>query len=113
MNPSAPTADEATPDQLSDMFSAQTGSQVGSQVSSQLSIGVVGMTCAACVARVERSLNKLDGVVEANVNLATEKASVSFMPELVTPVDLKNAVRGAGYEVVEQEAGKDLAASER
>src|SRR5690606_20708143 len=54
-----------------------------------------------------------DGVVEANVNLATEKASVSFMPELVTPVDLKNAVRGAGYEVVEQEAGKDLAASER
>ena len=85
-----------------------TSEQLGSA-----SLAVVGMTCAACVTRVERSLNKLDGVVEANVNLATERASIAFRPELITPVALKKAVRDAGYEVVEPEVGEDLVDSER
>ena len=41
-----------------------------------LELGVTGMTCAACSARVERALKKVDGVLEANVNLATERASI-------------------------------------
>jgi Cu+-exporting ATPase len=59
----------------------------------QLSIG--GMTCASCAARVEKKLNKLDGVT-ATVNFATEKAVVSF-PGTVTPDDLIAVVQRTGY----------------
>ena len=48
-------------------------------------IGVRGMTCASCVARVERALVRLDGVEEATVNLATDKARISFDPAQTTP----------------------------
>jgi len=59
---------------------------------------VEGMTCASCVNRIERYLRKIDGVVEANVNLATESASVRFDPALVKLDDLRSAVEAAGYE---------------
>jgi Cu+-exporting ATPase len=55
-----------------------------------------GMTCAACAARIDRALNKLDGV-EANVNFATEKAAVRYDDEQVALADLVRAVEGAGY----------------
>ena len=51
----------------------------------ELSLPIEGMTCASCVNRVERFLRRTDGVVEANVNLATEKASVTFDPSLRRP----------------------------
>ena len=59
----------------------------------ELSIG--GMTCASCAARIEKKLNKLDGVT-ATVNFATEKASVSF-PAAVNSEDLISVVERAGY----------------
>jgi P-type Cu+ transporter len=59
----------------------------------ELAIG--GMTCASCAARVEKKLNKLDGVT-ATVNFATEKASVSF-PDAISPEDLISVVERAGY----------------
>ena len=59
----------------------------------ELSIG--GMTCASCAARVEKKLNKLDGVT-ATVNFATETARVSF-PAAVSPDDLLLTVEQAGY----------------
>ena len=46
--------------------------------SARISLPVEGMTCASCVNRIERFLNKADGVTEATVNLATERASVRF-----------------------------------
>ena len=55
-----------------------------------------GMTCASCAARIERKLNKLDGV-DATVNFATERASVAFDPECVTVDELCGAVEAAGY----------------
>src|SRR6266508_1265878 len=58
---------------------------------------VEGMTCASCVNRIERYLRKVDGVVEANVNLATESASVRFDPARVDLDDLRSAVEAAGY----------------
>jgi Cu+-exporting ATPase len=57
---------------------------------------IEGMTCAGCAARVERSLNKLDGV-EAAVNLATEEAAVSFDPKRVDVAALIAAVEASGY----------------
>ncbi|HXG40513.1 MAG TPA: heavy metal translocating P-type ATPase [Candidatus Limnocylindrales bacterium] len=59
---------------------------------------VEGMTCASCVNRIERYLRKVDGVVEANVNLATEAASVTFDPASASVADLGAAVEAAGYE---------------
>ena len=72
-----------------------------------LTLDVEGMTCAACVARVERKLNKLDGV-EATVNLATESARVRFDPEQAEYTELVGAVEAAGYRVVttRKEAGR-------
>ncbi|HIP87242.1 MAG TPA: copper-translocating P-type ATPase, partial [Anaerolineales bacterium] len=60
-----------------------------------------GMTCASCVAHVEKALGKVPGVVEANVNLATEKATVTFVPGVAGLEDFKRAVAEAGYEVLE------------
>jgi Cu+-exporting ATPase len=60
----------------------------------RLEIG--GMTCASCAARVERKLNKLDGVT-ASVNFATEEAAVSFDPARVAVADLIEAVEATGY----------------
>jgi len=64
-------------------------------------IPVGGMTCANCSARVERALRKQPGVVEANVNLATEKASVRYLPAAVSRPRLEQAIREAGYEVLQ------------
>ncbi|MGH3011576.1 MAG: heavy metal translocating P-type ATPase [Gaiellaceae bacterium] len=55
-----------------------------------------GMTCAACAARIDKALNKLDGV-DANVNFATEKAAVRYDDEQIALDDLVRAVEGAGY----------------
>jgi P-type Cu+ transporter len=59
-------------------------------------LDVDGMTCAACVARVEKKLNRLDGV-EASVNLASESATVRFDPAVVGVDQLVAAVESAGY----------------
>jgi Cu+-exporting ATPase len=62
----------------------------------RLELPVQGMTCASCANRIERKLNKLEGV-EATVNFATEQAAVSYDPELVGPEQLVGSVEAAGY----------------
>ena len=62
----------------------------------RVDLSLDGMTCAACANRIERKLNKLDGV-EAAVNYATEQADVRFDPRSVTVADLVGAVEAAGY----------------
>lgn len=63
-----------------------------------------GMTCASCVRRVERALQKVEGVHSAGVNLATERATVKYDPTLTSIAALRTAVEGAGYTVpVEEE----------
>ncbi len=64
-------------------------------------VGIGGMTCAACVARVERALAKVPGVASCAVNLATESAHVSWAPGQDATAALpliKRAIRDAGYE---------------
>jgi len=65
--------------------------------SKQIEIGVDGMTCASCSARVERALNKLPGVVQASVNLATERAQVSYDDGKVNPAQITDAISEVGY----------------
>jgi Cu+-exporting ATPase len=79
----------------------------------QIDLSVQGMTCANCVGRVERALNKVDGVLSASVNLATERASITYVPSSVSPGQLKAAVRASGYEVLDTETGQDRSDQER
>lgn len=66
-----------------------------------LELPITGMTCASCVRNVERAIHKAPGVLSVNVNLATEKATVSYVPGAARRADLVKAVEAAGYGVVD------------
>jgi Cu+-exporting ATPase len=65
----------------------------------EIQIPVAGMTCASCVNRIERFLNKTPGVEEATVNLATEMATIRYLPDQAGRDELVGAIEAAGYEV--------------
>ena len=69
-----------------------------------LSLPILGMTCANCVATVERNLKKVDGVQSANVNLSSERASVSFDPEKASLGQFIDRIHRAGYDIAMGEA---------
>ena len=77
------------------------------QSSKSESYNVVGMTCASCVAHVEKALGGVNGVTRATVNLATETAAVDYNPEAVSFGDLSRAVQNVGYELAKQEQRQD------
>ncbi len=68
---------------------------------------VTGMTCAACSTRIEKVLNKFDGIDTAAVNLTTEKATVSYNPNKVSTGDIINRIRDIGYDATEAGDSKD------
>ncbi|HLE15226.1 MAG TPA: heavy metal translocating P-type ATPase [Anaerolineales bacterium] len=70
----------------------------------QLTLPITGMTCANCVATVERNLKKVEGVEQATVNLSSERATVLFDPQQAHIGDLIGRVRRAGYDVATGEA---------
>jgi len=72
-------------------------SAVAEKTVDRIDLPVTGMTCAACAARIERSLAKAEGVEEASVNLATETAHVNYNPAMETVEDIINAVVKTGY----------------
>jgi len=67
-----------------------------------ITLPIMGMTCANCVANVERSVRKLDGVSEANVNFASERLNLVYDSSLLSESDIIERVRKAGYDVPEQ-----------
>ncbi|MBP2242468.1 Cu+-exporting ATPase [Cytobacillus eiseniae] len=69
---------------------------------------ITGMTCAACSARIEKGLKKMDGVEEANVNLALEKATVKFDATTMSPIDIQNKIKALGYDVVTEKSELDI-----
>lgn len=69
-------------------------------MSNQVSISIQGMTCAACVRRIEHSLQSLKGVERAAVNFATEKATVDYDPSVLQPDVLVGKIEDLGYEVI-------------
>ena len=71
-------------------------------------IKISGMTCASCAKAVERAVRKLDESVEASVNMATEKLSISYNSEKVKSKDIENAIAKAGFGVIREEKNKDV-----
>ena len=69
-----------------------------------IDLPITGMTCAMCQKNVARALNRSDGVISASVNLASEKASVSYLPGVARRSDLIAAVEHAGYGVIDTSA---------
>lgn len=69
----------------------------------RITLPIGGMTCASCANHVKNALNRIPGVVNADVNLATEKATVEYIPGVVSIEDFKKAVSEAGYSVLEVE----------
>ena len=67
-------------------------------------IAVQGMSCASCVGRVEKAIRSIEGVTAVHVNLATERAHVSFAPDSAAPGAVAEAIRAAGYEPTENHA---------
>jgi Cu+-exporting ATPase len=72
--------------------------------SKYLTLPVTGMTCANCVATVERNVNKLDGVAAVNVNLSTERASIEYKPDILKLDEITAKIRRAGYDIAVGEA---------
>ncbi|GAB1803017.1 heavy metal translocating P-type ATPase [Priestia megaterium] len=66
-------------------------------VSEKVEFAITGMTCAACSTRIEKGLNKLEGVTKASVNLALETASVEYSPSQIAPQDITQRVEKLGY----------------
>ncbi|WP_080998234.1 heavy metal translocating P-type ATPase [Clostridium sporogenes] len=69
---------------------------------------IEGMTCAACAKTIERITKKLDGIIESNVNFATETLNISYDPLKLRVLEVKKAVEKAGYKVVEEETTVDI-----
>ena len=99
---------EYDPSQVDTKALMDTISNVGYGVAvGKTTFSVRGMTCASCVANIEKALAKVPGVISANVNLATEKAAVHYLEGEASMADFMRAVESAGYAVVgEKEEGK-------
>lgn len=75
---------------------------------SQTSIQLSGMTCAACALKIEKVLNKLEGVSEANVNFAMEKATVTYDPSKVDIGKMEASIEKLGYSTVKEAVDLEL-----
>jgi len=97
---------------LSDMESAirDAGYDVADE---KLVIKIGGMSCVMCVAALEAALLKLDGMVEARVNLASEKAYLKFNPRMMGLAEIKKAIADAGYQFLGLAGEEDSADRER
>ena len=67
---------------------------------------VQGMTCANCTTRIERALKRVEGVIDATANLATDRATVHYAPTATNPNTFKAAIHDAGYKVLKETSGQ-------
>ncbi|MBP2242825.1 Cu+-exporting ATPase [Cytobacillus eiseniae] len=74
----------------------------------ETSIQITGMTCAACSTRIEKGLNKMEGVEQASVNLALEKSTIKYDPSMLSEADFEKKIEALGYGVVKQKAEFDI-----
>ena len=76
-----------------------------------VALPIEGMTCASCVNRIERFLRKTPGVTDATVNLATEVATIRYLPETAGRAELVAAIAAAGYDLKPERASGETAAA--
>lgn len=69
---------------------------------SEITFDIEGMHCAGCSAAVEKAASKAEGVTDARVNLATNKAFIRFQPDRISPDEIAKRIDDAGYTVVRQ-----------
>ncbi|PZX03995.1 Cu+-exporting ATPase [Psychrobacillus insolitus] len=74
----------------------------------ETSLQITGMTCAACATRIEKGLNKMDGVEEANVNLALEKSLIKYDPEKLSEKDFEKKIQDLGYGIAKEKKEFDI-----
>ncbi len=79
-----------------------------SQNLKETNLQISGMTCAACATRIEKGLNKLDGVEMANVNLALERSAIKYDPAKIKVDDIEKKINDLGYGVVTEKAEFDI-----
>ncbi len=92
------------PDDADELTFIDAIKNMGYEVKSEkVILPIGGMNCAACSSRVERTLNKLAGVMQAHVNLATEKATIEYLPNKIGMDDLKETISNIGFFVKEEE----------
>ncbi len=97
------------PEQINDLIS-----ELGYGVAeAKAELPIAGMTCANCSTTIERNLNRLPGVEQAVVNLATEKATVIYNPAMLDVNDMKSLVEELGYHVIETGEAEDAEDAER
>ena len=78
--------------------------EIGYEVPAQrLTMPISGMRCASCAATIERALHTVPGVIEAQVNVATERATIAYIPTLVAVETLRQTVKDAGYQPLESQ----------
>lgn len=75
-------------------------------MNSKDSIKIGGMSCASCSARIESVLNKKDGIIQANVNLALEQANIEYDSEKISLKEVKESIQKIGFEVIEADDDK-------
>jgi len=90
-----------------------TASVASSRKREEISLRVIGMHCASCVATIERALSELPGVEKATVNLATEKARVQYNPALLSPSQMVTAIRDVGYDAWAEVSGAQAREQEK
>jgi Cu+-exporting ATPase len=101
---------EYDPDQVDTKIFMDTISDVGYGVAvAKTAFSVGGMTCASCVANIEKALAKVPGIISANVNLASEKATVQYLAGEASMADFKRAVEGAGYSIRAEVSAEGIA----
>jgi Cu+-exporting ATPase len=74
----------------------------------QTTLHITGMSCAACASRIEKGLNRIDGVAQANVNLALEQASISYDPKQVEIPEFRDKIASLGFGTVSEEANLNV-----
>jgi len=74
----------------------------------EASLQITGMTCAACATRIEKGLNKMEGVKQATVNLALEKSAIKYDPTKLSESDFEKKIEALGYGIVKQKAEFDI-----
>jgi len=75
--------------------------------SKKVDLPIKGMSCASCAQTIEKALKKIEGVREAHVNFASEKAALSYDPGRVTPKKIREVIEQTGYQVMGREEVKE------